>query len=88
MTNSISPIFNSKPYLSFRLSLLVACATIALSRLVPTLMGVLASNPQTVWPLWPGCATLVTGLLLIPVKLWLVVIPPSFIGFAVFVVVR
>lgn len=61
---------------------LVLGATTALSFLVPKLIGVLDSNPQTVWPLWPGCAILVTGLLLMPVKLWLVAIPASFLGFA------
>jgi PAS domain S-box-containing protein len=43
----------------------------------------LISNPQTVWPLWPGCAILVTGLLLVPVKVWPLLIPASFVGFAV-----
>src|SRR5262252_5263940 len=61
---------------------LVVATTIALSYLVPKLIGLLDSNPQTVWPLWPGCAILVTGLLLIPVRLWLVAIPASFVAFA------
>jgi len=61
---------------------LVVGATAALSYLVPKLIGVLDSDPQTVWPLWPGCAILVTGLVLIPVRLWLVAIPASFVGFA------
>ena len=61
---------------------LVVCLTTALSYLVPKLIGLLVGNPQTVWPLWPGCAILVTGLLLIPVKVWLMVIPASFVGFA------
>jgi PAS domain S-box-containing protein len=42
----------------------------------------LVSNPKTVWPLWPGCAILVTGLLLVRVNLWPLVIPASFVGFA------
>jgi PAS domain S-box-containing protein len=41
----------------------------------------LVSNPQTVWPLWPGCAILVTGLLLVRVSLWPLLIPASFVGF-------
>ena len=60
----------------------VVCITTALSYLVPKLAGVLASHPQTVWPLWPGCAILVTGLLLVPVSVWPVLIPASFAGFA------
>jgi integral membrane sensor domain MASE1 len=43
----------------------------------------LVSNPKTVWPLRPGCAILVAGLLLVRVNVWPVVIPTSFIGFAV-----
>ena len=82
MTN-FSSISNREPYFDSRSTWLVVCATIALSYLVPSLVGLLASNPQTVWPLWPGCAILVTGLLLVRVNLWLVVIPASFLGFAV-----
>jgi hypothetical protein len=82
MKNLSSRILNNEPHFDSRSTLLVVCATIALSYLAPTLVGVLASNPQTVWPLWPGCAILVTGLLLLPVRLWLVVIPASFAGFA------
>ena len=83
MTNFRSRIFNSEPYFDSRSTLLVVCVTIALSYLVPTLVGMLVSNPQTVWPLWPGCAILVTGLLLVRVNVWPVVIPASFVGFAV-----
>jgi PAS domain S-box-containing protein len=83
MTNFGSRIFNSEPYLDSRSQLPVVCVTIALSYLVPTLVGMLVSNPQTVWPLWPGCAILVAGLLLVRVNAWPVVIPASFVGFAV-----
>jgi len=69
-------------YFGPRSTVLVVCATIASSYLVPTLVGMLVSNPQTVWPLWPGCAILVTGLLLIPVNVWPVIIPASFVAFA------
>ena len=79
----MSRIFNGEPYFDSRSTLLVVCVTIALSYLVPTLVGMLVSNPQTVWPLWPGCAILVAGLLLVRVNVWPVVIPASFVGFAV-----
>jgi len=82
ITNFRSRIFNGEMYGS-RSTLLVVCVTIASSYLVPTLVGMLVSNPKTVWPLWPGCAILVTGLLLVPVNVWPVVIPASFVGFAV-----
>jgi PAS domain S-box-containing protein len=42
----------------------------------------LISNPQTIWPLWPGCAILVTGLFLVRVSVWPLLIPASFVGFA------
>jgi len=35
-----------------------------------------------VWPLWPGCAILVTGLLLVRVSVWPLLILTSFVGFA------
>lgn len=83
MTNFGSRIFNGQPFFDSRSRLLVACMTIALSYLVPKLAGILASNPKTVWPLWPGCAILVVGLLLVPVKVWPLLIPLCFVGFTV-----
>jgi PAS domain S-box-containing protein len=80
MANTRLP--ESQPYLGFRSTLLVVCVTIASSYLVPTLVGMLVSNPKTVWPLWPGCAILVTGLLLVQVSVWPVMIAVSFLGFA------
>src|SRR5499427_1266998 len=62
---------------------LVVCATAALSYLLPKLIGMVVSNPETVWPLWPGCAVLVSGLLLAPLRLWPVLIAASYAGFAV-----
>jgi PAS domain S-box-containing protein len=75
-------ISRSQPYLDSRATLLVVCVTAAFSYLVPNLVGMLISNPKTVWPLWPGCAILVTGLLLVRVSIWPVLIPASFVGFA------
>jgi PAS domain S-box-containing protein len=75
-------ISRNQPYLDFRATLLVVCLTAALSYLVPKLAALLISNPQTVWPLWPGCAILVTGLLLVRVSVWPLLIPASFVGFA------
>ena len=82
MTIGNSGFSNRQPYSDSRSIWLVVCATIALSYLVPTLIRILASNPRTVWPLWPGCAILVTGLLLVPVRVWLLLIPASFATFA------
>src|SRR5215471_4568026 len=82
MTNFSKHISGGAPDLSPHSTLLVGCLTVALSYLVPMLVGTLVSNPQTVWPLWPGCAILVTGLLLVRVSLWPVIIAASFVGFA------
>jgi len=82
MATTSNRFSQSQPFSGFGSTLLVVCVTIALSYLVPSLVGLLASNPKTVWPLWPGCAILVTGLLLVNVKVWPVVILGSFVGFA------
>jgi PAS domain S-box-containing protein len=41
-------------------------------------------NPRTVWPLWPGCAILVSILLLVPGKIWPILIPAAFATFALY----
>jgi len=73
---------HSELHLGWSSTLLVVCATTALSYLIPKLIGVLSSNPQTVWPLWPGCAILVTGLLLVRLSVWPFLIAASYAGFA------
>src|SRR5215471_12221255 len=83
MTIAESHISHSEPYFDSRSTLLVVCTTTVLSYLVPMLVGKLISQPQTVWPLWPGCAILVAGLLFVPLKVWPLLIPASFAGFAV-----
>ena len=83
MTSFGSRTSMGKSYSDGRSTLLVVCLTVASSYLVPTLVGMLVSDPKTVWPLWPGCAILVTGLLLIPISVWPAVISASFVGFAV-----
>jgi len=82
MTIATNPFSHSRSYVDSRSTLFVVCVTTALSYLVPKLTAMLTSNPQTVWPLWPGCAILVAGLLLVPVSVWPLLIPASFAGFA------
>jgi len=82
MTIAKSRITHSEPYLGSRSTWLVVCATAALSYFIPKIIGVLSSNPKTVWPLWPGCAILVTALLLVRVSVWPVLIAASYAGFA------
>jgi len=39
------------------------------------------SVPQLVWPIWPGCAILVGILLIVPRKIWPVLLPAGLAGF-------
>jgi PAS domain S-box-containing protein len=41
-------------------------------------------NPRTVWPVWPGCAILVSILLLVRGKIWPILIPAAFATFALY----
>jgi PAS domain S-box-containing protein len=66
--------------------------TAALAFLVATicylaakLAGVLViSIPQTIWPIWPGCAILVGILLLVPRKIWAVLLTAGLAGFVLY----
>src|SRR4051795_4146790 len=82
MANFTRRIVDRESYFGSRSTWLVVCVTAAFSYLVPKLIGALTSNPQTVWPLWPGCAILVTGLLLVRISAWPLLIAASFAGFA------
>lgn len=41
-------------------------------------------DPQTLWPLWPGCAALVALLLLCPRRVWVFLVPAGLIGFILY----
>jgi PAS domain S-box-containing protein len=64
--------------------LILVCVVATLSYLVPKLEGSLISNPQTVWPLWPGCAILVSVLLLVPLRIWPILILSALAGFVLY----
>jgi integral membrane sensor domain MASE1 len=40
--------------------------------------------PQTLWPLWPGCAVLVAILLVSPRRIWPIHIPAGLAGFVLY----
>ncbi len=40
--------------------------------------------PQTLWPLWPGCAVLVAILLVSPRRIWPILIPAGLAGFVLY----
>jgi len=62
----------------------LVCLVVALSYLAPKLEGVLIQNPRTVWPFWPGSAVLVSVLLLVPGRIWPILIPAAFATFGLY----
>lgn len=53
--------------------------------LAAKLGGILIINePQTLWPLWPGCAVLVAILLVCPRKIWPILLATGLAGFVVY----
>ena len=73
-------LITAKPNSPFHTAILV-CLVALLSYLAPKHAGALLLHPQTVWPLWPGCALLVPLLLLVPRRIWPIVIPTAFAAF-------
>jgi PAS domain S-box-containing protein len=69
--------------LNFRLhAVILACL---LGYLSARLGGVMVINvPQTLWPLWPGCALLVAVLLVSPRRIWSILLPAGLAGFFVY----
>jgi PAS domain S-box-containing protein len=77
------PLSTANPNSRFR-TVALACFVAVLSYLAAELGGALVLRPQMVWPLWPGCALLVAVLLLMPRRLWPVLIPAGFAGFVLY----
>jgi PAS domain S-box-containing protein len=60
----------------------LACLVATMAYLSARLGGVIVINaPQRLWPLWPGCALLVAILLLVPRKIWPILVPAGLAGF-------
>jgi PAS domain S-box-containing protein len=69
---------------SFRTVILV-CLVTALCYLVSKIGGNLVIRvPQTVWPLWPGCALLAGLLLVAPRRTWPILLPAGLTGFVLY----
>ena len=63
----------------------LACFVVLLSFLTSELAGMLEMHvPRPVWALWPGCAVVVTVLLLVRQNLWSIVIPAGLAGFVLY----
>jgi len=71
-------------YLDSTSTWILVCVIAALSYLAPKLEGAMILNPRTVWPVWPGCAILVSILLLVRGKIWPILIPAAFATFALY----
>jgi len=65
-------------------TLVLAFLVSGLSYLAARVGAVLTLRPQTLCPLWPACALLVSVLLLVPRRIWPVLIPASFAAFVVY----
>jgi PAS domain S-box-containing protein len=63
---------------------ILACMVGTLSYLAARLGGVLVLHPQFGWPLWPGCALLVSVLLLVPRRIWPALIAAAFAAFLLY----
>ncbi|HWY71929.1 MAG TPA: MASE1 domain-containing protein [Terriglobales bacterium] len=62
----------------------LVCLVGLLSYLVPRMEGALILHPQTAWPLWPGCAILVSVMVLVRRKVWPALMLASFAGFILY----
>jgi PAS domain S-box-containing protein len=63
---------------------LLVCLVVTLSYLASRIGGALVLAPQMLSPLWPGCALLVSVLLLVPRKNWPILIAAAFATFALY----
>jgi PAS domain S-box-containing protein len=65
-------------------TVLLACLVAALCYLAARLGGALTLHPQTLCPLWPACSLLVSVLLLVPRRIWPVLIVAGFAAFVIY----
>jgi integral membrane sensor domain MASE1 len=66
-------------------SMVQAILVLVLCYLAARLGGTLIiTAPQTLWPLWPGCAVLVAILLVSPRRIWPILIPAGLAGFVLY----
>jgi PAS domain S-box-containing protein len=63
----------------------LACLVATLCYLAAKLGGsLIIREPQTLWPLWPGCAVLVALLLVQPRKIWPLILAAGLTGFTLY----
>ena len=83
-TGRSHPLWNTRKPISPLQTVMYGCLVAALSYLAPKLEWSLILHPRTIWPLWPGCALLVPVLLLVPRRLWSILIPVALASFALY----
>ena len=83
-TGRTHPLWNTRKPISPLQTVMYVCLVAALSYLAPKLEWSLILHPRTIWPLWPGCALLVPVLLLVPRRLWSILIPVALASFALY----
>jgi len=74
---------SANPYFRFH-TVIMVCGVALLSFLTARLGGALVLRPQMLWPLWPGCAFLVAVLLLVPRRIWPILIAAGLAGFVLY----
>ena len=66
-------------------TIFLSCLLAAVCYAAAKLGGILITTGQrSLWPLWPGCALLVSVLLLSPRRIWPILIPAGLAGFVVY----
>jgi PAS domain S-box-containing protein len=84
-TNSSASPWNIAKLELWPHSVLLALLVATLCYLAARLGGMLIiTGPQSLWPLWPGCALLVAVLLVLPRKTWPILVPAGLAGFVVY----
>ncbi len=63
---------------------IMVCLVAALSYVVSELGGALLLRPQMLSPLWPGCVLLVSVLLLVPKRMWPILIAAGLAAFVLY----
>jgi len=65
-------------------AVILACLVAVLSYSASKLGGALVVRPQMLSPLWPGCVLLVSVLLLVPRRMWPILIAAAFAAFVLY----
>jgi signal transduction histidine kinase len=67
-----------------RSTILLVLVVATLCYVAPKTEGALMLNFQTAWPLWPDSAILVAAMMLVPTRIWAILIPASFAGIVLY----